>query len=277
MFGFGQRHEVAFDGTMRMAFCADGTFEPVGACVTQAPDDTVLVEGDSTAVAQAVRALSLDVDGRGFAEVGQRDPVIGRLQAVAPGLRPPLFYSAYEAAAWCVLSARRPVRQMQAVRARLSAEHGRSFLLAGQEVSSFPSPAALLKVTEVPGLDHIKVERLHAVAAAALEGWLDTATLRALDPAVARQQLERLPGIGPFSSQLVVVRALGHTDVIPSEEPRAMAVIGELYGLGAPASAEQLERISAPWSPFRTWALILARAASGRLREPSLSARPTQS
>ena len=53
---------------------------------------------------QVARVLSLEHDGNAFAEVGRRAPVIGQFQAVAPGLRPPLFYSSYEAAAWAVLS-----------------------------------------------------------------------------------------------------------------------------------------------------------------------------
>ena len=51
-----------------------------------------------------------------------------------PGLRPPLFYSPYEAAAWAILSARRPGRQMMAVRDRLSRAHGAVFDLAGQQL-----------------------------------------------------------------------------------------------------------------------------------------------
>jgi len=34
-FGFGQRHDTTFDGTMRLAFCADGYAEQVGVAVTQ--------------------------------------------------------------------------------------------------------------------------------------------------------------------------------------------------------------------------------------------------
>ena len=39
------------------------------------------------------RILSLDHSGSEFEQVGERDPVIGRLQARFPGLRPVLFNS----------------------------------------------------------------------------------------------------------------------------------------------------------------------------------------
>src|SRR5882762_1258952 len=125
-FGFGQRAGGDWDGVMRLAFCLDGYTGQVAAEVRQ--DETGAVHGTVDAPAgadlgrvraQVARVLSLDHDGREFSRVGERDPVIGRLQAPAPGLRPPLFYSPYEAAVWAVLSARRPHRQMAEVRRRL--------------------------------------------------------------------------------------------------------------------------------------------------------------
>ena len=75
----------------------------------------VEVDGDDgDAFAHLTRIFSLDVDGSGFHDVGERDPVLGRLQTLYPGLRPVLFWSPYEAAAWAVISQR--VRMAQAVR-----------------------------------------------------------------------------------------------------------------------------------------------------------------
>src|SRR2546428_10091925 len=108
-FGFGQRLSPTWDGVMRLAFCVDGYREQAGVEVRQDGDGVhCAVTGDADLGAvrrQVARVLSLDHDGLAYDEVGRRDPVIGRLQAVAAGLRPPLFYSPYEAAAWAVLSA----------------------------------------------------------------------------------------------------------------------------------------------------------------------------
>src|SRR6202012_3795636 len=96
--------------------------------------------------------LSPDHAPAEFARLGDRDPVIGRLLAVAPGLRPPLFHSPYEAAAWSVLSARRPARAMMHIRALLSEAHGRTFDLAGQRLAAFRTPSRLLRVDSFPGV-----------------------------------------------------------------------------------------------------------------------------
>ena len=51
----------------------------------------------------AARVLSLDVDGSGLGDVGERDPVIGRLLAEAGGRRPVCFGTPFEAAVWACL------------------------------------------------------------------------------------------------------------------------------------------------------------------------------
>ena len=197
-FGFGQRLDTSFDGVLRMAFCVDGYAEQAGVEVRQDGSGVqVIVHGEADpepVTRQVARILSLDHDGEAFQAVGRRDPVLGRLQAVAPGLRPPQFHSPYEAAAWAVLSARRPARQMARVRQRLSEAYGRAFELAGQTCWAFPTPARLLEVTDFPELPPVTLERLQAVARAALGGRLSVERLTAADPDTAMAQLRELPG-----------------------------------------------------------------------------------
>ena len=278
-FGFGQRDGRDRDRVMRLAFCLDGYTEQVGVEVRQ--DAAGDVHGmafmppgtDPAAVqAQVARVLSLDHDAAEFARVGERDPVIGRLQAAAPGLRPPLFYSPYEVAAWSVLSARRPARQMMQVRALLNEAHGRVFSLAGQQLAAFPTPGQLLRVTSFPGVGGDKIERLHGVARAALEGRLDVSALKDLGPEAAMTHVQSIKGIGPFYSALIVIRGTGFTDVLPVSEPRALALTAQLYGLAEPPDEARFRELAEPWRPFRTWATVLIRAAAHRVLDAD---RPT--
>jgi DNA-3-methyladenine glycosylase II len=271
-FGFGQRSGSGWDGVMRLAFCLDGYADQVGVEVRQDEAGTVRCVVHRPAGAgldrvrdQVARVLSLDHDGREFTRVGERDPVIGRLQAVAPGLRPPLFYSPYEAAAWCVLSARRPARQMMQARDRLSHAHGQVFDLAGEQVAALPTPGQLLAIDSFPGIPADRMPRLHGVARAALDGRLDALRLLDQGPERAMAGLQALDGIGPFYSSLIVIRGTGFTDVLPVGEPRALDLAGRLYQLGAPPSEAEFRKLAEPWKPLRTWAVVLIRAAGPRL------------
>lgn len=272
-FGFGQRLETTWDGVLRLGFCVDGYAEQAGVEVRQDERGVhCVVHGyaDVDAVRrQVARVLSLDHDGEAFARIGDRDPVIARLLAAAPGLRPPLFYSPYEAAAWAVLSVRRVPKQMDAVRRRLNEAHGAAFELAGERVAAFPTPDQLLVVDAFPGISADRMTRLHGVARAALDGWLDVSRIHKLGPEAAMADVQRIDGIGPFYSALIVVRASGFADVLPRDEPKLLAIAGDLYGLGGPATAEQLTALAEAWRPYRTWAVVLIRAAASRLLPPA--------
>lgn len=273
LMGFGHRDESSFDGVMRLAFCVDphddAPEQQVGVEVRQAGDELELVihgDGDlDTITAQVARVVSADADGLAWDAIAKADPVLARVHAVAPGFRPSNFYSPYEAAVWSVISARRARPQGIALRRRMSEAHGRVFTLAGRTEAALPTPSQLLSVSEIPGLPVDRIPRLHAIASAALEGQLDVGRLRAMDTDEAMIDLQQLPGIGPFYSALIVIRALGLTDVLSTQEDHTREMVREGYGLDHVPDDDELAAIAEAWRPFRTWAAVTLRALSKRL------------
>ena len=233
---------------LRAVFCAEGDWRRAEAEVTQAGDTARVVlagDGDLDAAAGQVRRfLALDVDGRGWPEVGRRDPVIAGAQAELPGLRPCGFHSPYEAAAWSVLAQRLRIVQAARLRAELIARHG--------EDGAFPPPHTVARLDlDLPGR---KGEYLRAVAEAALDGLLDGAALRAIDPGQAVQRVQQVKGLGPFAAELVVLRGANAPDAVPRHERRLDAEIAERYGPG-----RALAEVSEAWRPYRTWAAVCLR------------------
>lgn len=275
-FGFGpnEGRPPAFDGAMRLAFAVDGGRGYAGAVLRQPePDGPVDVElecregaASEASLAQSARTVSLDHDGEAFAEIGRRDPVMGALQQAHPGQRPVLFHSPYEAAAWSIISARRPAAQAAPVREALGAQLGACFELAGRTLRAFPQPDRLIEIDEgFPGLNPTKVERLRAVAGAARNGDLDVTRLRELGPERAYEDLQRLPGIGPFYAGLITLRATGFADAtLAVPERKGLAHMARFYGLDGPPDPEQLAELAERWRPFRTWATVLIRLAGER-------------
>ncbi len=255
-------YEGAPPGHLHLVFVADDG-EVAGVCVRE--EDGVAVgeaigDADVGVVrAQVARILSLDVDGSDFPAVGLRDPVIGHLQARYPGLRPVLFYSPYEAAAWALIGQRIRITQATRIKARLTEELGLAVTVYGERLQAFPGPARLATLDAFPGLTGQKVERLRALGVAAADGALDTAVLRALPPEDALARLKELPGIGDFSAQLILLRGAGEPDYLPTAEPRLGRAVARAYGLEGLPSATDLIRLAAAWRPYRTWATFLLR------------------
>lgn len=269
-FGFGQRHSERFEGLMRLAFVLDGGSGEAGQVgVVLRQDDTGQLSGEIHGEAdpalverQVARILSLDHDARPYEQIAARDPVIARLQALRPGLRPPLFHSPYEAAVWAVISTRRSGASASTIRERLARTHGRGFELAGRELVALPTPEQLLAVTEVDGLPADRLRRLHGVAELAREGGLDADRLLEMGPEEATKWVQKLDGIGPFYASLIVARATGFCDVLVDTEPRLLARVQQLYGLEDAPTAAELATIAEAWQPRRTWAAVLIRATA---------------
>jgi DNA-3-methyladenine glycosylase II len=265
----GAGAETDGDEHFHLAFLLDGSYEPVAACLREEPSGVAVeligdvnahVDADA-AGDQVRRILSLDVDATGYDEIGERDGVIGELQARYRGLRPVLWTSPYEAAAWAVISQRVQMAQASKIRERMARELGESVEVHGQPLHVFPAPARLIELDAFPGLFGRKPEWLRGVAEATLDGRLDAQALRGMPPEEALGELKRIPGIGDFAAQLVLLRGAGTVDVLPPAERRLVAGVAAAYALPGPPSADELRAISDAWRPFRTWVAVLLRSA----------------
>lgn len=250
-------------GAIVMAFPVEGSENAAAAVIRQSKDGVMTgdVHGcpgalSESAWCQALMALSLDVDASGWAAVGERDRVIGGLQSSYAYLRPVLFHSPYEAAAAFVIGHRISVKQARALRARLAAELGTTFEIDGERFDAFPTPRQLLDADALPGINEIKTERLHAIARAAQEGWLQREQLRSMPQDGALAELQTLPGIGAFFSQAILHRGAGTVDTVASDEVLKHAVT-HAYGLNAAPDEGTLEQLARTWRPYRTWASVL--------------------
>jgi DNA-3-methyladenine glycosylase II len=254
------------DGGILMTFPVEGWRESAAVDVWQNPDGSVQgeVSGSTELTAvrrQAARSLSLDHDGSGWLEVGRRDPVLGRVQARYEGFRPVCFYSAYEAATSFVIGHRIAMRQAKVVKDRLAAGWGDRIEVGPKVVQPFPRPGRLLEVEAVSGLSQVKIARLHDLARAALDGALETERLRALPEADALAELQRLPGVGAWTAQAVLLRGCGVADALPLADGISRAAVAWFYGLAEPPDDETWARIAEAWRPYRMWASVLLHMA----------------
>jgi len=271
-----RRNWTGTGNPLRIAFLLDGTFEPVAVALRWKDGrlhGAIAGTADIPAAArQVARIFALDSDGAGFPEIGRRDPAIAQVIEAFPGLRPVSFTSPYECAAWGILSQRISSRQASAIQDRLVAQYGTPFEVGGGEAWAFPGPDRLAQLTEFAGLAAVKVDRLRGVAKAALDGLLDADKLRALGPVEGPASLRAIPGIGPFWSSGIYLRASGIVDEFP-EEPISIAALGVIHGLGENLDPATVARLTDAYRPYRMWAAVLLRVAASRGAIPGLSGR----
>jgi DNA-3-methyladenine glycosylase II len=274
-FGFGPNtgRPTWADAQMKLAFVADDFRNHAFVALNQQPDGdlagTIESDADTEVVLKQVRRiLSLNASGTEWAVVGEKDPVLGAMQREYLGLRPVSFHSPYEAAAWSIISARRQRSQGTVVRNRITEQLGRVYGEGDDRLFAFPTPQRLLELDYVQGLEATKVERLHAVARAALDGQLDADLLLSMPTDKGMEHLMKLPGIGPMYGTLILLRGTGSVDAQTGVEPRLSTYLAHFYGLGAEATPEQIAAVMDGWRPFRTWSAVLTRVSGDRLGLP---------
>jgi DNA-3-methyladenine glycosylase II len=192
--------------------------------------------------------LGLDADGKAWAALGEVDPVLGQVQRHFPGFFTAGFPSPWEAGLGGVLSQRSSVKQAAALRQKLSEAHGAR--VGGLQV--VPSPQQLLGVKAFPGIAPAKLEVLHGLARAALDGVLDAERLRALPVEFALAQLEQLRGVGPWTAAHLLLRGASLQDALPVTEPRVLRA----FTLAYQRPEADFARCAEAWRPFRMWACI---------------------
>ena len=210
----------------------------------------------------AARVLSLDVDGSGLAEVGARDPVVGRLLAEAGGRRPVCFGTPFEAAVWAVLSQRVSMAQAGRVKDALAAALGTRMEIGGEEVVAFPGPAALASLESFEGVWDSKLERIRALAAA--RRWPATSTRRscARSTSTPRSPTSSRSRASARSERCSSSRAepatrTSHPRPSAASAPRSRAA----YGLDEEPDEAKLAELSEAWRPYRAWVTWLLRSA----------------
>ena len=270
------------DRAVVMAFPVEGW--QTSAAVVLRQEDTQNIVGQvncadqysQAAWRQALAALSLDYDGTGWGAVGKRDPLIRRLQATYKLLRPVLFHSPYEAAAAFVIGHRLSIRQGRAIRQAMARELGDGVRVGNEVFHAFPRPQVLRKITRIQGVSPTKIPRLHGIAEAALEGWLDRAALRSMPVDEALERLLSLKGIGGFFSQGILYRGAGLADAVTDDEVTRHA-FQRAFDLPGLPDRETVLSLADPWRPFRMWATVLLhvwfRREEGGPQRPSRRSR----
>ncbi|HET6826412.1 MAG TPA: hypothetical protein VFH64_10845 [Amnibacterium sp.] len=248
-----------------MAFPVEGWSGSAAVVLRQAEPDgdvDVQVVGSDPAAAteQALAAISLDVDGTAWPAIGTRTPLLGELQQKHAYLRPSMFHSPYEAAAAFVIGHRISIVQTRRIRQRLAEQAGETIEVDGAPFAAFPGPDTLLRIDSIDGVAAAKVERLHGVAHAALDGLLDRTRLRSLPEAQALAELRTIPGIGPFFAEAILSRGVGVPTSMP-HDPMSLTAVQRAFELPEGPTAAEADRLTEAWQPLRMWAMVLLHVA----------------
>lgn len=102
------------------------------------------------------------------------------------------------------------------------------------------------------GLSAAKLRSIRAIATRVADRSLDLAKLAGMADDDVAAALRSIPGLGPWSVDMVLIFGLGRLDVLPVGDLGFRFGVRDMLGLPAAPSPLELEELAAPWRPYRT-------------------------
>jgi DNA-3-methyladenine glycosylase II len=188
------------------------------------------------------------------AHLSAGDPVLARL-IVAAGPLPdprdgrPARDDHYGALVRAIVGQQLSVRAARAIYGRLTER------FSGRP----PRPAGILAedpeaLRAAAGLSRAKVGFLRSLAEHVVSGELELERLEELDDDEVMAELVAVKGLGTWSGHMFLMFQLERPDVLPVGDLGIRRAIERAYQLDTLPEAGEIERIAAPWRPYRTLA-----------------------
>jgi AraC family transcriptional regulator of adaptative response / DNA-3-methyladenine glycosylase II len=210
---------------------------------------------DQQAAVGAVRhLLDLDADPARVADHLGDDPHLGPLLAAMPGPRIPRTVDPGELAVRTVLDQQVSSAAGRTHAARLVAAVGAGVHDPdGGLTHLFPTAEQVARVApDRLALPRTRRTALLGLARAVADGRVDLRP--GADPYAARATLLELPGIGPWTAELLALRAVGDRDAFPASD---LGVRTAAAALGLPSRPAALAAHAQRWRPERSAATVL--------------------
>jgi AraC family transcriptional regulator, regulatory protein of adaptative response / DNA-3-methyladenine glycosylase II len=205
----------------------------------------------AAAVERCRRLCDLDADPLAIDGTLGADSVLGPLVRSGPGRRVPGTVDGAELAVRAVLGQQVTVAYGVVLARRLLATCGERLARPlGGVTHLFPAPDAIAGADPAPWrMPQARAAAVRGVAAAVAGGAL--ALDPSADPAEVGARLRALPGIGPWTTAYVAMRALHDPDAFPAADA---GVRRGLEALGLDGGPRAAERHAERWRPYRAYA-----------------------
>jgi AraC family transcriptional regulator of adaptative response / DNA-3-methyladenine glycosylase II len=204
--------------------------------------------------AVAVGLIGLDEDAAGFARLAAKLG-LGRLVAGREQLRISRTHSVFEGLLWAIIGQQINFAFACVLKRRL-------FELAGTRLPNGllapPTPAAVaaLRAADLVALQFSRQKAAYLIETATtiVRGELDPAGLAALSATRAERTLLALRGLGPWSVNYIMMRALGFADCVPLGDTGVTSGLQRLLNLEERPDIDVTRRLMAVFSPYRSLA-----------------------
>lgn len=204
--------------------------------------------------------LGVDQGLAPFYELGRADQAMAGLVEQFYGLHLPHTASVFEALVLAVLGQQISTSVARIIRTLLIETFGPSAEFDGETYYAFPRPASIWASSPAElhtmKLTQRKSEYVHGLAGSALDPEMGLERLEELTDREIVEKLVALRGVGMWTAQWALIRAVGRPDALPLGDLALRRVVSRLFMDGDDVNDAKVEEIAQRWSPYRTYATV---------------------
>jgi DNA-3-methyladenine glycosylase II len=267
------------DGVFRRVLALDGELHGYALRWSGPPDEArltiTLPRSRSSRVGEAARAevrrlLFLDADLPGFYRMAKSEKALEGLIAPLYGLRPTLAPTPFEMLVGAITAQQVNLTFAFTTRSRLVRRFGRPVQVEGATIYAFPAPEVLARAA-VRDLRRMqfstrKAEYVIGLARLVSRGELDFGRLASLSNEQVIGELTGLRGIGRWTAEWFLARALGRGDVCPAGDLAVRKSFAHFYGRGRALSERAIRQRAGAWGQYQNLAVHYLLAGLRRLQ-----------
>ena len=200
-----------------------------------------------------------------FYQAAQQDTPLSAIVKQYHGLHLPHTASVYEAVVLAILGQQIATNVARIIRTLIIETHGPTQVFDGEDFYTFPRPETLggLSIEELRGmkLSQRKAEYVQGISLAAKDYSPDFSpdgfeSLHRMSDEDAVASMVALRGLGIWTAQWVLIRALGRPDALPLGDLALRRVVSRVYFEGVGINDAQLGEFAQRWSPWRAYATV---------------------
>ncbi len=234
----------------------------------EAPELAVELQGDRVSPAEAASAtaqvawlLGTGQDLAPFYSMARDDPALPSIVRRSHGLHLPHTASVFEALVLAILGQQIATNVARIIRTLMIETHGPRQTFDGETFYAFPRPEILAALTveelRKMKLSQRKAEYVKGIAQAALDfSPRGMESLHELPDEEVVEKVVGLRGVGTWTAQWVLIRALGRPDGLPLGDLALRRAVSRVYFGGTEIGDRQLSEFSLRWSPWRAYATV---------------------
>ncbi len=208
---------------------------------------------EACAKAAVERILGLRVDLSDFYRMAVADKVLAPLATRFRGVKPPRFPTVFEGLLNAIACQQLSLESGLSLLNRLAVNYGETISTDGS-IHAFPRPDALARLEPHTlrelGFSLRKAATIIDLSREVVDERLNLGDLEHVADDEIVSRLTSVHGIGRWSAEYVMLRALGRLHIFPGDDVGARNGLARVVGLEAPLDYDAVERAVSRWKPY---------------------------